>query len=254
MSAELSQIINWVNKWLETDRIKDYCPNGLQVQGKSDVSKILLGVTACQALIDQAIAKNADMVLVHHGYFWKGETQVVTGQKRNRLKALLSHDISLAAYHLPLDIHPEVGNNAMLARNLGLEVSGYHTVDGLPLIAVTKLPQPMMLAQWLQHVAEKLGRQPQLIRCPAAKPLISTVALCTGAAQNFISEAESLGVDLFLSGEISEPTYHAVMEGSVHYVAAGHHATERYGVQALARKIAAHFDVDVEFVDIDNPV
>ncbi len=254
MSASLNEIIEFTNKYLGITRIRDYCPNGLQVEGKGSVSKIAVGVTASQAFIEQAVAKGADLLIVHHGYFWKGENQVITGQKKRRIKTLLQNDISLAAYHLPLDVHTEVGNNVMLGRLFGLQNCATHEVDGLPLLSSGELPVPLPLDEWVASVESALGRKPQLVRCPAGPKLVSRIAWCTGGAQSFINQAETLGADLYLSGEISEPTFHAVMEGSLHYLAAGHHATERYGVQALGDILAAEFDVKVEYIDIDNPV
>jgi dinuclear metal center YbgI/SA1388 family protein len=254
VAANLDTILSFTNALLGADSVRDYCPNGLQVQGRESVSRILLGVTASQALIDAAIAKKADMILVHHGYFWKGENPAITGQKMRRIRALLQHDVSLVAYHLPLDIHPVIGNNASLGRHLGLSDMKFHQVDGLPLLAVAKLSEPVALHEWVETLARKLQRLPQLIKSPAGLDRISTIAWCTGAAQSFLQNAESLGADLYISGEISEPNYHSVMEGKTHYLAAGHHATERYGIQALGDKISAQFDVAVEFVDIPNPV
>lgn len=254
MSASLKEIIEFTNKFLGVTRIRDYCPNGLQVEGKGCVSKIVVGVTASQELIERAAARGADLLVVHHGYFWKGESQVITGQKQRRIKALLQNDMSLAAYHLPLDVHAEVGNNAMLGRVLGLQNCEVHEVDGLPLLSSGELPAPMSLDEWVVNVESKLGRKPQLVQCPSGKGTISRIAWCTGGAQSFIDQAETIGADVYLSGEISEPTFHAVMEGSLHYLAAGHHATERYGVQALGEVLATEFDVQVEFIDVDNPV
>lgn len=254
MTAKLNEILKSMNQWMDVDKVKDYCPNGLQVEGKEDVSKILLGVTACQALVDKAIEIDADLILVHHGYFWKGESPVVSGMKRNRLKSLLVNDISMAAYHLPLDIHPEFGNNAQLGVLLGLELEKYHKVDGLPLMAVGKLQVPQSIDEWSLHIAKSLGREPLLLKSDQGVKEVSRVAWCTGGAQGFIGEALSLGVDAYLSGEVSEPTFHTVVEEGIHYISAGHHATERYGIQALGEKIAGTFDVTVSFFDVDNPV
>jgi dinuclear metal center YbgI/SA1388 family protein len=254
VSASLKNIIEFTNQFLNISKVRDYCPNGLQVEGASNVKKIVVGVTASQALIEQAAAREADLLIVHHGYFWKGESQVITGQKKRRISALLQHDMSLAAYHLPLDVHAQVGNNAMLGRVLGLRNSQTHEIDGLPLLSSGELRLPMSLDAWVVQVESILGRKPQLVKCPSGKSSISRVAWCTGGAQSFIDYAEAIGADAYLSGEISEPTFHAVMEGSLHYLAAGHHATERYGIQALGDVIAAEFDVQVEFIDIENPV
>ncbi|MDX1452797.1 MAG: Nif3-like dinuclear metal center hexameric protein [Oleiphilaceae bacterium] len=253
MTASRDEIVQYCEQYLDAGRIKDYCPNGLQVEGRDKVARIVGGVTASQALIDEAIARQADMILVHHGYFWKGEDSCVTGIKRRRLGALLGADISLLAYHLPLDVHEEVGNNAQLAKLLGIRVSGKLEPDNPRSVGlVGELASAMAPQTFADHIALKLGRQ--CMRVGNGPEEIKRVAWCTGAAQGMITQAIDLGVDAYISGEISEPTYHSAVEENIHYFAAGHHATERGGVQALGAHLATRFDIEFEFVDIPNPV
>ena len=238
---------------LSISSIRDYCPNGLQVEGASKISKIVGGVTASQDLIDVAIKENADAILVHHGYFWKGESEPITGIKRNRIKALLDHDINLFGYHLPLDVHPTLGNNAELGRLLGFETSGGMEPDNKFSVGlVGSLPTPMVLSDLTKHVSAVLGRD--ALSIGASDKEIKTVAWCTGGAQSMIDKAVALGVDAYISGEISEPTVHIARETGVAYISAGHHATERYGAKALGEHLQDKFDIDFVFVDIDNPV
>lgn len=229
---------------------KDYCPNGLQVEGRERVAHVVCGVTASQALIEFAAAAQADAILVHHGWFWRGEDGRVTGFRKRRMASLLQHDISLFAYHLPLDAHAEFGNNVQLARVLGWEVEG--RCGERELVCVGRPEHPLTAGQLARSVAARLGREPQLIGDPA-RP-IARVAWCTGAAQGAFEEAILAGADLYLSGEISEPTVHLARETGVAYLAAGHHATERYGVKALGEHLAGHFGITVSFADLDNPV
>ncbi|WP_278185415.1 Nif3-like dinuclear metal center hexameric protein [Marinobacter salicampi] len=247
-TARRQDIMATLNRWLEPERFQDYCPNGLQVEGKPDIRRIVSGVTASQALLDAAVEAGADMILVHHGYFWKGENQAITGIKRSRLKTLLSHDLNLVAYHLPLDDHPEYGNNRQLAVVLGLEQA--QPMDGL--LWSGELPEPLTPEEFALHVAGRLGRTALHVGCGPDR--IRRVAWCTGAAQGFIGKAIDAGADAYLSGEISEPTTHSAREGAIHYFAAGHHATERYGVQALGEALAEEFGIEHRFLDCDNPV
>jgi dinuclear metal center YbgI/SA1388 family protein len=232
------------------ERFTDYCPNGLQVEGKSDVNKIVTGVSASMDFLEAAKLAGADAVLVHHGYFWKNEDACVVGLKRNRIKFLLDNEISLLAYHLPLDAHPELGNNVQLGKVLGLNVQAYSGNQGL--IAQAALGEPQSLERVSQNIAIQLGRTPLVIGDLTRS--IKNVAWCTGGAQGYITDAIDLGVDLFISGEISEQTVHLARESGVAYIAAGHHATERYGVKALGEHLASEFSLVHEFVDIDNPV
>ncbi|MFM4825534.1 Nif3-like dinuclear metal center hexameric protein [Aeromonas bivalvium] len=248
------KLTNLLNTLLEPHAIKDYCPNGLQVEGRDEIRKIVTGVTASQALLDAAVAQGADAILVHHGYFWKGESEVITGMKQRRLKTLLSHDINLFAYHLPLDVHPELGNNAQLARLLDIQVRrGLEPWDKKSVAMVGKLAEPMSGEALAARIGERLGRTP--LHCGESGPaLIETVAWCTGGGQSYITLAAEQGIDAFISGEASEQTIHTAREMGMHFFAAGHHATERYGVKALGEWLAAEHGLEVIFIDIDNPV
>lgn len=253
MSVELTRLTQYCNQLLSSHSVKDYCPNGLQVEGRPLVQNVVGGVTASQALIDKAIALKADAILVHHGYFWKGESETITGIKKNRLQALLKHDISLLAYHLPLDVHEEYGNNVQLAKQLSIAVTGPLQPSSAKSVGLEgELGESMLAQEFCQHISTILGRPCMHIGEPD-KP-IRRVAWCTGAAQSMIEQAVTLGVDAFISGEISEPTVHIARETGIHYFAAGHHATERYGVQSLGAHLADMFALNFQFVDIDNPV
>ena len=253
MPVALTMLVQHIDSTLEVGRFRDYCPNGLQVEGRPEVGRLLTGVTACQALLDAAVSWEADAVLVHHGYFWKGEPGVVTGMKRRRLGTLLGHDISLLAYHLPLDAHPQLGNNAQLGLRLGiretrpLDPAASDAVGDIGELAAAR-PAGELVAQ----LAELTGREPLHIGDSAAP--VRRIAWCTGAAQSYLPQALAAGADLFITGEVSEPTVHMAREEGIHFVAAGHHATERYGVQALGEHLAGHFGLEHRFVDIDNPV
>lgn len=253
MTLNINELVDYCDQLLQVSSFRDYCPNGLQVEGRSRVGRILTGVTASQALLDAAVEWQADLVLVHHGYFWKGESQVVTGIKQRRLKTLLQHDINLMAYHLPLDAHPTLGNNARLAELLGFEVEGPLEPGAAPAIGnVGRLAQSLSLQALEQRIDHVLGRSPQVIS--GGDHDIRTVAWCTGAAERMIEHALAQGADAYISGEISEPVVHIAREAGIHYIAAGHHATERYGVKALGEHLAGEFGLEHRFVDIDNPV
>lgn len=250
--VHLKDLLNYSNNMLEIDRFHDYCPNGLQVEGKTEIRKIVSGVTASQALIDAAIKEKADVLLVHHGYFWKGEDARIVGLKYQRIRNLINEGINLIAYHLPLDAHPLYGNNAKLAEILDLDIAGSFppTKDAVGMYGTLKTP--LSAGEFSQKISAVLAREPLHIGKNSEQ--IHTLAWCSGAAQNYIEAAAELGVDAYLSGEISEQTVHLAREYGLHYYAAGHHATERYGVQALAEHLASHFDLDHLFVDIANPV
>lgn len=250
--VQLSELIRYCDQLLDSARFPDYSPNGLQVEGRAQVRRLVSGVTASAAFLEQALAAEADAVLVHHGYFWKGEPAVVTGMKRRRLKLLLERDVSLIAYHLPLDAHPALGNNARLGADLGLEPAGAVDVGGVPgLLMHGRLPQPLSAVAFAERIAGALGRQP--LHVAAGEEPIARVAWCTGAAQRFIGEAAALGVAAYVSGEISEPTAHEAREYGLHYFAAGHHATERGGVRALGEHLAQRYGLEHRFVDVPNP-
>lgn len=251
--AKRDDIIQLLSEWLEPDKFKDYCPNGLQVEGRSDVRRIATGVTACQAFLDQAVAAGADMVLVHHGYFWRGEDPRIRGIRRRRLATLFAHEINLVAYHLPLDAHPVMGNNAQLGEVLGFEqVAPAGNVGETGLLWTGTLAEPMTPEALSARIGERLQREPLWVGNGPSE--IRTLAWCTGAAQGFIDQAVALGVDAYISGEISEPTVHSARENGIHYYAAGHHATERYGVQALGERLQTEMDIEHVFIDVPNPV
>nr|WP_262927407.1 Nif3-like dinuclear metal center hexameric protein [Phytohalomonas tamaricis] len=237
---------------LGSNRFKDYTINGLQVEGCERLEKIMTGVTASQALLDEAVAWEADMVLVHHGYFWKNEPVAITGMKHQRIATLLNNDINLVAYHLPLDAHPELGNNAMLAKKLGWSVEG--AIDaplGEGILFFGTPDAPMSNQAMAAHIENVLRRPPLVIE--GHNRDIRKIAWCTGGAQDMISAAADAGVDAFVSGEISERTTHLAREQGISYFSAGHHATERYGIEALGNWLAAQYPITHRFVDIDNP-
>ncbi|MCF6325427.1 MAG: Nif3-like dinuclear metal center hexameric protein [Gammaproteobacteria bacterium] len=250
--AALREILQYTNDLLEIDRFKDYAPNGLQVEGGSDIKSIVSGVTASLELVTAAVEAGADALLVHHGYFWKGEDPCVSGMKKRRLQALLKHEISLIAYHLPLDAHPVYGNNALLGALLGIEFKGVFGSSSPPLVMEGEFPAALSAAEVSELLAEKLGRNP--LHISGGETLIKTIAWCSGGAQNYIEEAAVHGVDAYISGEISEKTTHIAREMGVHYFAAGHHATERYGIESLSMHLSRQFNLSHQFIDIDNPV
>lgn len=244
---------NYLNTLLKPEQIKDFCPNGLQIQGNDNIQKVITGVTATQELIQRAIEEKADAIVVHHGFFWKNESYVIRGMKHKRIKALLDHDINLFAYHLPLDIHPTLGNNAQLATLFSIE-------NVAPLEAGNELSVPVrgdfstaISANALQQrINEQLNRECLHIAAPSNK-VIKTVAWCSGGGQGYIELAAELGIDAFISGEVSEQTTHVAREMDIHFYCAGHHATERYGAKALAQHFNDNLSVDAKFIDIDNP-
>ncbi len=252
----LVDIINYCDDLLDIAQFEDYCPNGLQVEGHQQVSKIVTGVTASQALIDAAADAGADMLIVHHGFFWPGESPVISGMKLRRIKRLLEANISLLGYHLPLDAHPILGNNAQLANILGMEIEGRFGGRGTQAIAMHgRLNQPVAADTFTEMISQRLGRQ--ALHIPAGRKenkRIQTIAWCTGAAQSYIEKAVDLGVDAFITGEASEQTTHIARECGIHFFSAGHHATERYGIKALGEHLGQHFDIDQCFIDIDNPI
>ena len=252
MAIALSTLVQEADRFLNAARIADYCPNGLQVEGRPQVRRIVSGVTASQALLDAAVEAEADVVLVHHGYFWKGEDARVTGMKRRRLQTLLGHDISLLAYHLPLDLHPEVGNNVQLARQLEITVEGPLDPENPKVVGLLgSLAEPMTARDFARRVQEVLGREPLLVE---GAGMVRRIGWCTGGGQGYIDDAIAAGVDLFLTGEASEQTFHSARENGVSFIAAGHHATERYGVQALGDYLARRFAIEHLFIDCPNPV
>ena len=249
--VELTTLVGHLDNLLQAGDFEDYCPNGLQVEGTGQIHTLVAGVTASAQLLDAAIDKGADVILVHHGYFWKNEKQCVVGIKQKRLKKLLVNDISLIAYHLPLDVHPEFGNNVQLAALLDWPMEPVVKNKGaLTLVRSALLEQTWTGEQMQQHLHSRLGRTP--LHVAADRP-IKRIAWCTGAAQSYIGEAIAMRADAYLTGEVSEATVHEARENNIHFFAAGHHATERYGVKALCDHLADRFAIDCQFIDCDNP-
>jgi dinuclear metal center YbgI/SA1388 family protein len=244
-----AELDHYLNQYLEVSRYRDYCPNGLQVEGRAEIRSIVSGVTASLELLNAAREQGADAILVHHGYFWRGEEPRVTGTRRTRLALLLAHDINLFAYHLPLDAHAELGNNRELARVLELPVAGRFCEQDIGMHGA--FDAPMSLAALAERVEQRLGRAPLVIG--RAGQAVRRVAWCTGGAQGYLEDAVRLGADVYISGEISEQTVHLARESGVAYIAAGHHATERYGVRALGEHLAARFGLTHAFIDLENP-
>lgn len=252
MSVALREMVSYLDTLLEPWRFQDYCPNGLQVEGRSSVTKLASGVTASQRLLDAAAEWGADAILVHHGYFWKGEQQAVVGMKRRRLATLLGNDISLLAYHLPLDAHPTLGNNARLGELLGFSAPLPLQADDAGVGNIAELPAATPVSELLDRLRRLTEREP--LHIGAQEAVVRRVAWCTGAAQGYIEAAVAAGADAFITGEASEQTVHIAREEGIHFIAAGHHATERYGVQAVGEKVAQEFALQHRFIDIDNPV
>lgn len=244
------EVTRYLDQLLDSARFKDYCPNGLQVEGRPEIRHIVAGVTANQALTDAAVERGADTLLVHHGWFWRGEDGRVVGLRKRRLQTLLANDLNLIGYHLPLDGHAELGNNAQLAARLGWIPDGRFGDQEIGWLGRPQNPLP--LGKLGRDIALSLGREPLVIG-EATRP-VARIAWCTGAAQDFFDEAIAAGADAFVTGEISERHVHTARESGVAFIAAGHHATERYGVQAVAVNVAARFGLRCEFIDIDNPV
>ncbi len=247
---QLKQLCEFCDDYLKIEEFNDYCPNGLQVEANAQVENIVCGVTASQALIEAAIVAQADTIIVHHGYFWKGEAQPLTGVKGRRIGSLIKNDINLLAYHLPLDAHAQVGNNVQLARIMEWSVESCFGEQNLVLEG--RPAQPQSLQELSRDIETRLGSR--VLTIDAGDHAVTRLAWCTGAAQGFIEAAAERGVDAFVSGEVSEPTFHLAREMGIHYIAAGHHATERYGVQALGAEIVKRFGISLQFIDIPNPV
>ena len=248
--VKLNELTHYTQQLMRVECFKDYCPNGLQVEGRQDIRKIVSGVTASMALLEAAHKVNADLILVHHGYFWRNEDPAIVGIKRNRIAYLMKNDLNLMAYHLPLDAHAELGNNVQFGKLLGLNAVDYAGDENL--VAYAELDSSITLGDLLLQLESCLQRSPLLIG--DRNKLVKKVAWCTGAAQSYIETAAVLGADVFISGEISEQTTHQALEMGVAYVAAGHHATERYGIKALGEHLAEKFNLEHEFIDINNPV
>ncbi|MBU2892957.1 Nif3-like dinuclear metal center hexameric protein [Colwellia sp. D2M02] len=244
----------YLTELLAPEKIKDFTPNGLQIQGSETITKIVTGVTASQALIERAIEEKAQAILVHHGYFWKNESYVIRGMKHKRIKSLLMNDINLFAYHLPLDIHPTLGNNAQLAAMFNIEqVAPLELGNSMSVAMQGSFSSAINGSGFATQLSQQLNRQCLHITPPSNKK-ITTIAWCSGGGQGYIEIAAEQGIDAFLTGEVSEQTTHIAHEMDIHFFAAGHHATERYGIKALGEHIAKTHNVEVIFIDIDNPV
>ncbi|PSJ17585.1 Nif3-like dinuclear metal center hexameric protein [Nitrosomonas supralitoralis] len=244
------ELENHLNQLLDIPRFQDYCPNGLQVEGRCEIHTVVSGVTASLDLLQAALEAKADAVLVHHGYFWRGEDMRITGIKKRRIALLMNHQINLFAYHLPLDAHSQFGNNAQLGKKLGFVENG--RFGGQDIMMQGELKVSMSLAALGDQISQTLLRRPMIIGDP--DKTIQRIAWCTGSAQNYFDAAILQNVDAYLTGEISEQNVHAARESGVAFIAAGHHATERYGVQALGNHIAQEFGIQHQFIDIENPV
>jgi dinuclear metal center YbgI/SA1388 family protein len=245
------ELTNFLASELDITRFRDYCPNGLQVEGKDSVSFIVSGVTASIALLEAAIDAGADAVIVHHGYFWRGDDARVVGPLKRRLQLLLEHDVNLYAYHLPLDSHPVMGNNAQLGNLLEFQAISRFGDQELGWLGHVQ-SDLNTVGELAKDIEQKLGRSPMLIGDPN-KPF-KQVAWCTGAAQSMFGDAIAAGAHVYISGEISEQTVHLSRESDIPYLACGHHATERYGVKALGEYVSKQFGVRHQFIDIHNPV
>ena len=248
----LNELVSYTNALLDINAFRDYGPNGLQIEGRAEIKTLISGVTASQALIEAAVDEGADAILVHHGYFWKGEDPCIVGIKKQRIAHLLDAGISLLAYHLPLDAHPELGNNVCLAKELGFAIKGTFGEGPGPDIAFHgELAKPLSGDQLAGLLIKRLGRTP--LHIPGQTEKIKTIGWCSGGAQGMIDLAASKGFDAYLTGEVSEQTVHIARETGIHFYAAGHHATERYGAPTLGAHLAKQFDLTHQFIDIDNP-
>lgn len=248
------QLETAINEYLEIHKFKDYAPNGLQVEGTSEIKRVVTGVTASQALIDEAIAFNADLILVHHGYFWRGEDPRLIHMKYERIKKLIKHDMNLMGYHLPLDAHGEIGNNICLAQLFNIQnVRPLNPFESTPLVLRGEFDKALSPIALQEHIASQLGRVPILFGQNKSQS-IKTIAWCSGAAQDYLEQAALAGVDAYLTGEVSERTFYEANEMGLYFFSAGHHATERYGIQKLGEWLARMYELDVKFVDCANPI
>jgi dinuclear metal center YbgI/SA1388 family protein len=248
--ASRSDIESYLGALLDVGKFRDYGPNGLQIEGKAEVHKLVSGVTASRALIEAAIEAQADAILVHHGLFWRGHDGRLTGWLKARVELLMAHGINLYAYHLPLDAHPEYGNNAQLGLTLGLVPDGRFGEQDLGYIGAPA--QPLTPAALKALLTERLGREPVMVEGRPGATL-QRVGWCTGGAQGYFESAIAAGAQAFITGEISEPQAHLARETGVAFFACGHHATERYGAPALAAHVAGKFGLSHRFIEIDNP-
>lgn len=246
-------LVDYLSDYLSCNLFQDYAPNGMQIEGQKKIIQICTAVTASDAVIAQACVLQAEALIVHHGYFWRGESPVISGMKRQRIGRILASNMNLLAYHLPLDGHPDLGNNACLAELLGVNSVQMHSVGQTNnLLWTGDLPEASDASELSALIERKLKRKP-LCLSTHDRP-VRRLAWCSGAAQDLIEQAHQLGADAYLSGEVSERTYYQAQELGIHYYACGHHATERYGIQALGQHLSAQFDLRHQFIDSDNPV
>lgn len=246
-------LTNYLQNLLDCNNFNDYAPNGLQVEGNARISSICTAVTASASIIDEASRLKADALLVHHGYFWRGEDSVITGIKYQRISRLIESKMNLLAYHLPLDCHAELGNNACIGKLLDLQSITRHPASKTPdLLWAGSFPKAITASACADLLQDRFKRAPLLI--DGGNSLINRIAWCSGGAQDFITEAHALGADAYISGEVSERTYYLAKELGIHYFSCGHHATERFGIQALGEHIAHHFNIPHRFLDCENPI
>jgi len=249
----LHELTQFIDDYLDIGAIEDSCPKGLQVEGAENVTKMISGVSACVELFNEAVERDANAILVHHGMFWDSDPKIVRGSLKQRLKILLDNDISLLGYHLPLDRHPEVGNNIQIAERLDLvDPEPFAVYNGMTISYIAKTKDPVPAADFIEMIKDRIN--PDLRHYSFGPDEINSVAILSGGAPRFVREALERGADLFLTGEESESIYHLSKEEKIHFVSAGHHATERFGVIALGELLARKFDLEVEFVDIPNPI
>lgn len=247
------RLVEDLNAYLRIDEGSDFGPNGLQVEGTDEIRKVVTGVSACQELFDRAVEAGADAVVVHHGLFWKGMPRQLTGFQYRRVATLIKNDVNLLAYHLPLDRHPEVGNNAVAARAFGLEdVEPFGHYEGQPVGCAGRFPEPLAAPELFERTHEIFDREPLVF--DGGPMEVANLAIISGGAQKEIYRAIDAGYDAYLTGEVSEYVMNVAREAGIHFLSAGHYATERLGPKALGEKIARDFGVEVEFLDVPNPV
>lgn len=251
--AKLTDLIKWCDETLQSHQFKDYAPNGLQIEGKPEIEILVSSTTASLQAIECALDLKADALIVHHGYFWKGEPSPLIGLKGKRVKQLMQADISLIGYHLPLDAHTELGNNKALADLLGISITGaLDPSERFPIGNIGELEQAISPKEFAKRIEEALGQKP--LHISNEKASIKKIGFCTGGAQDYLYKAAALNCDAYISGEVSERTYHEALEYGVDYFAAGHHATERYGIQRLASGLAEQFKLQHHYIELNNPV
>jgi len=247
------ELVSFLDDYLQASIGRDYCPNGLQVQGRDDIRRIVTGVSACVELFEEARRREADAILVHHGIFWDKQPVTLVGPRHRRVAILMASEINLLAYHLPLDRHPELGNNMLAARSLGLEaIEPFGTFDGLPIGFQGNFSRDVSIDNLTRQCRDLYGQDPLVFA--EGPDAIRTLGIISGGAQSELHTAIDAGLDAFITGEVSEWVLHTAREAGIHYLACGHHATERLGIRALGEYLASRFDLEAEFVDIPNPV